>query len=219
MKKKLPMNLQFFASGGEGSTGTEETGSQAQAQGTQNNGQTQPVTPEIDYDKLASIIQGKQNVAEDTVLKNYFKQQGLSGDEMTQAINSFKEQKAKNEPNVTELQTQLAQQTKLAQEAQLQNAATLEAISLGYDQKTIPYVLKLADLSGAIGQDGKINTEAIKTAISKVAEELPQLKPTEESSRGFQIGGATTGAQQTSGGANQTQTKAVASKRWNQFNH
>lgn len=28
-------------------------------------------TPEIDYDKIASIVEGKQKVAEDTVLKNY----------------------------------------------------------------------------------------------------------------------------------------------------
>ena len=33
--------------------------------------------PTFDYDKLASLINGKQSVAEDTVLKSYFKEQGL----------------------------------------------------------------------------------------------------------------------------------------------
>ena len=61
---------------------------------------SQPKEPTFDYEKLASLITGKQTVAEDTVLKSYFKQQGLSEDEMKQAISSFKEQKAKNTPDV-----------------------------------------------------------------------------------------------------------------------
>lgn len=40
------------------------------ASGQDTSGQTQPAsTPEIDYDKIASIVEGKQKVAEDTVLK------------------------------------------------------------------------------------------------------------------------------------------------------
>ena len=57
-------------------------------------------TPAIDYEKIASIVEGKQKVAEDTVLKNYFKNQGLTGEEMAQAISSFKSQKASAQPDV-----------------------------------------------------------------------------------------------------------------------
>ena len=57
---------------GSGSAGGQDTSSQTQSAST----------PEIDYDKIASIVEGKQKIAEDTVLKNYFKQQGLSGEEM-----------------------------------------------------------------------------------------------------------------------------------------
>ena len=48
----------------------------------------QQTAPEFDYEKLASIITGKQSVTEDTVLKNYFKQQGLSKEEIETAISS-----------------------------------------------------------------------------------------------------------------------------------
>ena len=61
-KEKLSLNLQFFAE----EPGNEEAGTNA-GQQTQNSVQA------FDYEKLASIINGKQTVAEDTVLKNYFK--------------------------------------------------------------------------------------------------------------------------------------------------
>ena len=64
-------------------------------------------TPEIDYEKIATIVEGKQKIAEDTVLKNYFKNQGLTGEEMAQAISSFKSQKASAQPDVNALQEEL----------------------------------------------------------------------------------------------------------------
>ena len=49
---------------------------------------------EIDYDKIADILDGRQKANEDSVLKGYFKQQGLTGDEVAAAIKAFKDQKA-----------------------------------------------------------------------------------------------------------------------------
>ena len=144
--QKLPLNLQFFAEDGGDTTQTQ-----------QQNAQQQNQAPAIDYEKLASIVNGKQTATEDTVLKGYFKQQGLSPEEMTQAISSYKAEKAKNTPDVNALQTQIAEAQKASQQAMLEKDATLEALSLGLDSKTIPYVLKLANLSEAIGEDGLIN--------------------------------------------------------------
>jgi hypothetical protein len=57
--------------------------------------------------------------------------------------------------------------------------------------KTLPYVLKMADLGNVKGQDGKVNQEAVKNALNKVLEDVPQLKPVAAASnQGFQIGGA-----------------------------
>ena len=72
---------------GAGGSGAAEGG---------NGGSGQAAQPfEFDYEKLASIVTGKQSAAEDTVLKGYFKQQGLSADEMAEAIKQFKEQRRK----------------------------------------------------------------------------------------------------------------------------
>ena len=162
---------------------------------------TQPPqnTPQFDYEKLASIISGKQTVTEDTILKNYFRQQGLPQEEAQQAMAAFKQRKAANQPDVNQLQTQAAQAQAALRQAQLDQAATLAALGLGLDAKTIPYVLKMADLDQAMGQDGKINEEAMKTALNKVLEDIPALKPQATGAAGFiQVGtSGGTGAQGT----------------------
>ena len=184
MKKALlPMKLQFFADppAPGGDPAPEASGA-----------------PAFDYEKLASLIQGKQNVAEDTVLKNYFKQQGLSQEEAAQAIAAFKQQKAQSQPDVsalqgqlTDAQTQLSQAQAVARQAQIESAATVMAVSMGIDAKTIPYVLKMADLSKVMGQDGKINEETMKNALNQVLEDVPALKPQAKGSSGFvQVGAA-----------------------------
>lgn len=182
----MGMRLQFFAApdGGNGGGGTEPNNQQQN--GDQQNGNQQ--SQSFDYDKLASIIAGKQSVTEDTVLKNYFKQQGLSQEEMNQAIAGFKEQKAKNTPDVAGMQTQLTQSQQANQQLQIQNSATLQAIKAGIAVDTVPYVLKLADFSNSMGADGKVSEEEVKKAIEKVLEDVPALKPNTESSGGFQIG-------------------------------
>ena len=153
--------------------------------------------PAIDYDKIAQIVSGKQVATEDSVLKGYFKQQGLSADEMNQAIAAFKQQKAANQPDIGAMQAQLTQAQAAMQQAQMQSAATMAAVSLGIDAKTIPYVLKMADLSQVVGQDGKINDEILKAALNKVLEDIPALKPQAAGSTGFIQVGATGGIQQT----------------------
>ena len=148
-----------------------------------------PAPVEIDYDKLAQLISGKQAATEDSLLKGFFKQQGLSQEEMEQAIAAFKHQKAANTPDVGALQTQMTQAQAAAQQAQIQAAATLEAVALGIDAKSIPYILKLADFSQAIGQDGKINNETVNNALKKVLEDVPALKPQTVGGAGFiQVG-------------------------------
>lgn len=188
----IPMNLQIFAEPGGDPAPAGTTQQQTQQQ-------TQQTTPQFDYDKLAQLIAGKQTVTEESVLKGYFKQQGLSKEQMDQAIATFKQQQAANQPDVEALQQQAAQAQAVAQKAQIESAATLQAIQLGLDAKTIPYVLKMADLSQVMEeQDGKINDEAMKTALNKVLEDIPALKPQAAGTTGFvQVGASGKPGQQT----------------------
>lgn len=190
------------ADGQGGGTGAP-AGDPQQVQSQQANQQTpnqqvQSQPPAIDYNKIQQMLDGTLAAKEDTALKAYFKQQGLSQEEAEQAMAAFKEQKARNTPDVAGIQTQLTQAQELAQKEAVEKAAVLEAVGLGLDVKTIPYVLKMADLSAVTGQDGNINTETLKSAINKVLEDIPQLKPAQESQRGFQIGGGGNQQQQTS---------------------
>ena len=188
----IPMNLQIFA---------EPGGDPAPAGTTQQQPQQPPqqTTPQFDYDKLAQLIAGKQTVTEESELKGYFKQQGLSKEQMDQAIATFKQQQAANQPDVEALQQQASQAQAVAQKAQIESAATLQAIQLGIDAKTIPYLLRMADLSQVMeAQDGKINDEAMKTALNKVLEDIPALKPQAAGTTGFvQVGASGQPGQQT----------------------
>lgn len=168
----------------EANTNTNTQTDSQQTQQTDN--KTQPT---FDYDKLASLITGKQTVAEDIVLKSYFKQQGLSADEMKQAIGAFKEQKAKNTPDMSALQNDLTAEKSARLQAEINQSATIEAVKLGVDVNTVPYLLKMADLSNAIDADGKVSTENITNALNKVLEDIPALKPKADENKGFrQIG-------------------------------
>jgi len=187
----------YEADGGQGGSGSAAAGA-SQTQQTTTQQTTQTAAPAIDYDKIAQLVSGKQTATEDSVLKGYFKQQGLSQEEMNQAIATFKQQKAASQPDVNAMQTQLAQAQAAAQKAMVENAATMAAISLGLDVKSIPYILKMADLSQVLNQDGKINDETMKNALNKVLEDVPALKPQPGQASGFvQVGAGGSGQQQT----------------------
>ena len=177
-------------------------------------GTPQENAPAFDYDKLASLITGKQSVTEDTVLKSYFKEQGLSADEMKEAIGAFKKQKAKNTPDFAKMQSDIDTANSAKTTAEINQSATLEAIKQGVDVTSVPYVLKMADFSAVI-TDGKINAEKLTEAVKKVLDDIPALKgKSAENGMGVQkIGGDGNG---TSDG---TKPKANApTKKWNRFN-
>lgn len=184
-KCKIPMNLQFFAEGGDGGAGG--TGAPS---GDQTSGVTGAQPPVIDYAKIQQMLDGTLAAKEDTALKAYFKQQGLSQQEAEQAMAAFKQQKAANTPDVGALQQQAAQAQAAAQQANIEKEAMFLTGELGVDLKTMPYVLKLADLSKVADEKGAINKENLKAALNTVLEDLPQLKPnTQTPQSGFrQIG-------------------------------
>jgi len=117
----------------------------------------------------------------------------MSENEVTQAINSYKEQRAKNKPDVAGMQTQLAQEQSRNLQLTIENSATLQAVELGIDSKSIPYVIKMADFKDVAGENGTVDAEKVKAAINKVLEDVPALKPAgngETNNQGFKPIGA-----------------------------
>lgn len=200
--------------GTQGSTEPTGTNAAAANQQTQN---TDHPAPAFDYEKLAALITGKQSVTEDTVLKSYFKQQGLTAEELDQAIKSFKQQKAANTPDASALQSQLAQSQRALMKARTEQEAMLLAAEIGVEMKNVPYLMKLADLSKVTAENGEVNKEELKTALTKVLEDVPGLKASATASSGFtQVGAGVSGNGQQQNA--QPQASQVASKRWNRFN-
>ncbi len=217
MRKTLPINLQFFADSGDGNSGQNAGGDNGQAgqQGNQNNQQSAGV----DYDKIQAMLDNATAKKENAVLKSYFQQQGLSEDEISQAIATFKQnkqQQTEQQQNANaNLQNEVAAAKQLAEQAQVELAATRVAMTLGINAKTLPYVLKMADFSKAKGTDGKISEDNVKAALEQVLKDVPELKSSTENNEGFQIGaGQQTNGQQSSAGSNVN----VPTKRWNRFN-
>lgn len=167
-------------------TENNSTAAQAPDQGNQQ------AAPAFDYERLADILANRQAANEESVLKGYFKQKGLSREEADQAIAQFRAKKAENTPDVAGLQKQVADAQKAAIRAQIENKALLMAGEIGVDTKTMPYVIKMADLSDVVAE-GKISDEKLKTCLSKVLEDIPQLKVTasEKQENGFRVGADT----------------------------
>lgn len=142
----------------------------------------------IDYDKIASIVEGKQRVAEDTVLKGYFKQQGMSEDEMKSAIEMFKKDKASRQPDIEGLNQQIKDANDRAIKAETKMQAMSMASELGVSASKMPYLLKMADLSNVV-KDGVISEEALKESLNNVLKDLPELKTkTDDVAHGFKVG-------------------------------
>ena len=198
--KGLKLNLQFFAEGGEGNS---DQNAGDNNQGQQNNQQS------IDYTKIQNMIDTATAKKENAVLKSYFQQQGLSEDEINQAITAFKQNKQQQnqqqQNDNAELKAQMETAQQLAQQAQIELVATRVAMTLGIDSKTLPYVIKMADFSKANDNEGKISEDNIKSALEQVLTDVPALKPISETNIGFKIG--------SSGGNNNNQADDEALKK------
>lgn len=169
--------------------------SNAQNAAGQNNANQIANNNAIDYEKIQAIVEGRNAKTEDSILKSYFQQQGLSADEMKTAIEDFKTTKAQKAQqaslNEQKIQNENATLRAQIQQMKVNEVANKCALEIGVDPKTIPYLIRMADLTGAVGQDGKISEEAVKTAFNSVLEALPQLKgSSQQDNTGFQkIGG------------------------------
>lgn len=170
----------------------DNNGTNTQVNVDNQNGQivqpTQTSTTSIDYNKIADILDGRMKATEDSVLKGYFKDQGLTGEEMAQAIKAFKEDKASKTPDINALNEQIAEANRRALNSELELRATGLAAELGVPSAKIPYLLKMADTDKSIN-DGKIDKSKLKTALEKVLEDVPELKEKSET----QIGGIKVG--------------------------
>lgn len=130
MRKTLPMNLQLFAEGGDGNSDQNAGGDNGQV--GQQSGQNNQQTAGVDYDKIQAMLDNATAKKENAVLKSYFQQQGLSEEEISQAIATFKENKAQQtaqqQNDTAQLQNQVAAANQEAEKVRIELAATQVAM-------------------------------------------------------------------------------------------
>lgn len=170
--------------------GTTTTGQNA----TGADNQTQNSVTNIDYDKIQSMIDKGTNQKESAILKSYFEQQGMTEDEVKEAVSKYKSDKANKAKEDLNNQEAMQKELETLRAEKVTNAINSKATDLcfdmGIDRKTIPYVLKMADLSKVTDDKGQISDEAVKTALQKVKDDCPQLfaTNTDTNNQGFKVG-------------------------------
>lgn len=167
------------------------------AQGTtgQNNNANQTPNNAIDYAKIQEMIDGRNAKTEDSILKSYFEKQGLSKEEMESAINAFKTQKA-NQANaqnkeLSDTQASLQKVQLENQRLKVEKKAYDFVDDLNVDNKTMPYLLKMADLSKCTDKDGNVLEDTLKAALQKVIDDVPGLKKQVQGTVGITVGADT----------------------------
>ena len=138
MKKRI--NLQLFEEGAEtGATGsqggTAQTG--AGGQGSAGGASGAHGTGTYTYEQLEEIANARVERSERTALANFFRSQGMTEEEVTQAITDFKTQRAANQPNTEQLQQE--RDAALAQVEQMNNEKILSG--KGVRQDDMDYVM------------------------------------------------------------------------------
>ena len=177
-------------------TNNNVNSNQNNAQNTtgQNNNANQPNST-IDYNKIQEMIDGRNAKTEDSILKSYFEKQGLSKEEMESAINTFKTQKA-NQVNaqnkeLSDIQATLKQKELENQRLKIERQAYNFIDDLNVDNKTMPYILKMADLSECIDKEGNVLDDTLKTVLQQVITDIPGLKKQVQGTVGITVGADT----------------------------
>ena len=143
------------------------------------------------FEKLDSIIDNKSN----GVARSALRDNGFEDEEIKNIVKQWRDNKqTKSQENTTKINDLTNQVSALNNQLiteKVNNQAFLCGLDLGLDSKTIPYVVKLADLSKATDDKGEISVENIKTAMSKVLDDVPSFKPSNNNNGFVKIGADT----------------------------
>ena len=177
MKKR--MNLQIFEDGAGSGAAGGQGGSAGSAAGAHGSGT-------YTYEQAEEIASARADKAERAALANYFRSQGMTEDEVTQAIRDFKEQKARRQPNTDQLQHDLDEARK--ENARMKNENILREKSVRSED--LDYVMFKVEKM----VDDKTD---FKKAAEKYLKENPRFA---ESGRGAGTYRVSTGSQSSGSG-------------------
>lgn len=167
---KFPLNIQLFADDSTPAPNPEP--SPAPVPSAQH--------PEIDYDKLASAIESRTSRKEEGIVKSYLKEQGLSEDEMKEALKAYKETKANKVKEEQERINKIIRENNEYKKKELMVQVTFEAKTIAKElnvrEDRFDKLMALCDQKDFMDDKGVINKEAIKKEMEKQLQDLPEFK-------------------------------------------
>lgn len=179
----------------------EETNHQQQTnQSTQTNqpsGQEQARDYGALFEKLDAILD-KRSAG---IARSALKDNGIDDTEAAEIVTAYRQQKTAAAQQSSQAMAALQQEnqnlrTQLLQ-GQIHAEAMRQAASLQVSADTVPYLLRLADLSHAADDKGQVNPQAVADALNQVLTDIPALRQTDaQASRGFVPVGGSGGSQQ-----------------------
>lgn len=134
MRKRF-FDLQLFTDGGDGGAGAAGAG--AGTAGNGNGSQNNAGGASYSYEQAEEIANARADRAEKAALASYFKQQGMTEDEVTAALADFKAKKAAQQPNVSKVEQE--RDAALAKVAEMENTNYLR--DKGVKPDDLDYVL------------------------------------------------------------------------------
>ena len=173
-------------------TAATQQDTNTQAQGGNSAGNTQTQTAGVDYDKIQAMIDKGTTQKENAILKSYFEQQGMSEDDVKSAISDWKLRKQTQAQAQTDSFNKLQESNKALQERLthelLNKQAFSDCLDLGIDKNTIPHVIKCADFTDAINENGEVNAEKVRASVEQVLKDVPAFKSSANEKQGFKVG-------------------------------
>jgi hypothetical protein len=167
---KFPLNIQLFAD--DPTPAPKPEPSPAPVPSAQH--------PEIDYDKLASAIESRTSRKEEGIVKTYLREQGLSEDEMKEALKAYKETKANKAKEEQERIDKIIKENNEYKKKELMIQVNSEAKTIAKDlnvrEDRFDKLMALCDQKDFMDDKGVINKEAIKKEMEKQLQDLPEFK-------------------------------------------
>ena len=149
----------------------------------------------MNYDELFTKLDNIVAKRVEGITKSALKDNGYEDAEMKEILSQYRASKdAKSQAaanQLSALQTENEQLKATMREKDLNNAALTEARSLSVDDKTVPYLIKLADMSKCVDDKGNVDNAKVKEALEKVLADVPTLKKVEKGTVGVTVGADT----------------------------
>ena len=176
---------------------TTTTNAQPQANNVASN------TGAVNYDEIFKKLDTILDKRSEGIAKSALKDNGYEDAEMQDILSQYRASKqAKSnevDTRISTLTTENAELKATIQKERLNNEALTQARMLNVDDKTTPYLIKMADLSKCFDDKGNVNADSVKQALEQVLNDVPSLKQEEKGTAGVQVGANTSTSSQPSG--------------------